>query len=531
MADPPIFSSFCTSIVVLAIKEGETLVSQGRKFKLGFFSAGSSKNSFPGIWFVVSPETVVWVTNRNNPLIDSNGTLEMSNAGELVLLNQSKSVIWSTNSTKVLGNPVAQLLDCGNLMLRESNNLGSVDYSWQRFDHPSNTLLVGMTAGWNVRTGLEHHLTSWRSTDDPSPGDYTYRYKIDRLPQLEIVRKDSVKVYRAGPWDGVEFGGLFMEGNTIINPIFVYNTTDACFAFETLKDDSTAKVILSPDGFTQCHLLKSGSTEWYLMYSLPHDPCDTYGQCGKNGVCRINQSPRCLCLQGFTPKSQEERDVPNSTYGCRRRIPLNCSRRDFMKLSQVKLPDLVDFQLFKNLSHEECKIECLKNCSCTGYANSDLRGAGCLMWFGDLIDIKEIDMDSIRSPSKKLVTIIVASAISGLLLVGMVLGIIWKRRMKRRGELNTFLLHHVIKFRIDLFFLTLCGTDDVDLPLYDFATIAIATNHLSQTNKLGASGFGSAYKVISYKSINSNNNRRGKLNTINSPRRNIRHFYASRGSQ
>ncbi|KAI6687375.1 hypothetical protein NL676_024203 [Syzygium grande] len=88
----------------------------------------------------------------------------------------------------------------------------------------------------------------------------------------------------------------------------------------------------------------------------------------------------------------------------------------------------------------------------------------CLMWFGDFIDIKEIDMvdngqylflrlpaselDSIRSPSKKLVTIIVASTISGLLLVGMTLSIIWKRRMKRRALVGMP-----------------CGTDDIDLPL------------------------------------------------------------------
>ncbi|XP_030440632.1 G-type lectin S-receptor-like serine/threonine-protein kinase At4g27290 [Syzygium oleosum] len=204
--------------LVQSIKEGETLVSQGRKFELGFFSAGSSMNRFLGIWFVVSPETVVWVANRNSPLSDSTGTLEISNEGELVLLNQSKSVIWSTNSTKVLGNPVAQLLDSGNLVLRESNNSVSVDYSWQSFNFSSDTILVGMTVGWNFRTGLEHHLTSWRSTDNPSPGDYTYRYKIDGLPQLEIVSKGSVKVYRTGPLDGVKFGSISMEGNTIITP-------------------------------------------------------------------------------------------------------------------------------------------------------------------------------------------------------------------------------------------------------------------------------------------------------------------------
>ena len=61
-----------------------------------------------------------------------------------------------------------------------------------------------------------------------------------------------------------------------------------------------------------------------------------------------------------------------------------------MKLAQVKLPDLQEFWLNKSMSTKECEAECLKNCSFTAYANSDItgKGNGFLIWFGDLIDIR-----------------------------------------------------------------------------------------------------------------------------------------------
>ena len=56
---------------------------------------------------------------------------------------------------------------------------------------------------------------------------------------------------------------------------------------------------------------------------------------------------------------------------------------------------MLDFRLDKNLSLEECEFACLKNCSCSAYANSDIRrgGSGCLMWFGDLIDVREYKVE------------------------------------------------------------------------------------------------------------------------------------------
>ncbi|XP_030469199.2 G-type lectin S-receptor-like serine/threonine-protein kinase At4g27290 [Syzygium oleosum] len=478
-----------------SIKDGEKLVSSGQSFELGFFSPENSKYRYMGIWYKFSPEKVVWVANRNNPLTDSNGVLTFSDERNLVVLNQSKSIIWSSNPSRVLRNPVAQLLDSGNLVVSENTSSHSGECSWQSFDYPTDTLLAGMRMGWNLKTGFEWRLTSWKSTDDPSSGDYTHGINVNGLPQFEMLKRGSTKIFRTGPWNGFGFTGTPATVSTLFKPLFVYNETDVYFEFESSRDDIISIYALNQSGLIQRLLRKKESSPWDVMISFPRDPCDNYGQCGANGVCRSKGDPRCQCLQGFMPKSQEEWQVLNSTSGCIRKARLNCSHEEgFLKLSMLILPDLIDFRLNKNMSLKECKVECLKNCSCTAYADSDVRGrgSGCLMWFGDLIDIRETEqvnyeqniyiklpaseLDSIHSPVNKkiLLTVTVASVISGLVIAGIALSIMWKSRMKRRGLQSQ--------------------KEDIDLPLFDYSTIAVATGHFSQTNMIGAGGFGSVYK-------------------------------------
>jgi hypothetical protein len=42
---------------------------------------------------------------------------------------------------------------------------------------------------------------------------------------------------------------------------------------------------------------------------------------------------------------------------------------------------------------EEWRNTCLVNCSCTAYSNMGIRngGSGCLLWLGDLVDIRVFD--------------------------------------------------------------------------------------------------------------------------------------------
>lgn len=381
-----------------SIRDGEmTLVSSGQSFEVGFFSPINSKNRYLGIWFKDIPDTVVWVANRNDPLTDSNGTLSFTSEGNLVLLNQSNSVIWSTNLSRVVRNPIVQLLESGNLVLRDSSTGNSHDVSlWQSFDYPSDTLLPGMKLGQNFLSGFETHLASWKNTNDPSVGDYIYRLHIQGLPQVELVSIVSTPAvrYRTGQWNGAQYSGESMSPSSVSKPMMAYNKTDVYFWYDSLNNNYFTHAALNPSGFVQFLVAKRGSTTWDPMYSIPYDLCDYYGKCGPNGICMVSKAPICQCLRGFQPRSIDQWQIFNWSGGCQRTVGINCSAGEeegFLSIDGVKLPELLEFSLNENMSLEECQIECLKNCSCTAYANSKVTegGSGCIMWFGDLLDIRD----------------------------------------------------------------------------------------------------------------------------------------------
>ncbi|KAJ0546221.1 putative protein kinase RLK-Pelle-DLSV family [Helianthus annuus] len=154
------------------ISDGQTIVSGNSKFELGLFSPGNSKNRYLGIWFKnTSSQTAVWVANRETPLIDNSGVVKLDNKGNLSLVDGSGKVIWSSNSSasSTSINLVAQLIDTGNLVVKNENEANNESFVWQSFDYPGDTFIEGMKLGKNFITGRETYLTSWRSADDPSP--------------------------------------------------------------------------------------------------------------------------------------------------------------------------------------------------------------------------------------------------------------------------------------------------------------------------------------------------------------------------
>jgi hypothetical protein len=370
-----------------SIRDGGTLVSADGSFQLGFFSPGNSKNRYVGIWYMLSSETIVWVANRNAPLNDHSGILTVTGDGVLVLLNSTNGIVWSSNTSRPPENPVAQLLDTGNLVVKDGNE----NFLWQSFDYPCDTLLPEMKLGWNLVTGLEGFLSSWKSTEDPAPGEYSIRIDPRGLPQRVNMNGDSIK-NRPGSWNGLGFTGRGLRPNPVFEYGFVLNETVIYYEYKLINRSVFSRYVVNPSGVAQRFNWVDRTHSWELFFTSQADQCDNYALCGAYASCNINNSPVCACLEGFLPKSPKDWDSVDWSKGCVRRTSLECNDGDgFRKRTRVKLPDTSSSWYNKSTTLKECEGMCLKNCSCTAYASLDVRrgGSGCVLWFGNLVDIRE----------------------------------------------------------------------------------------------------------------------------------------------
>ncbi|CAI0439129.1 unnamed protein product [Linum tenue] len=424
------------------IADGDTIVSAGDTFVLGFFSPrNSSTNRYLGIWYRNIPgQAVVWVANRDNPINGSTGLLTVN------------------SQARPARNPVAQLLDSGNLVVREAGD--DDNFLWQSFDYPCDTLLPGMKLGLDRRTGFDRYLTSSKAADDPSSGGFTYRIDPRGYPEI-IQREGSTERYRTGPWNGLRFSGTpYLRPN----PIYMF------------------QFVVSDQEIYYSYLLDNTSTVSRLVLN-------------QNGVIQ-----RLTCRQ----------------------TALNCSGDGFVKYSGVKLPETRRSWFNVSMSLEECRGNCLRSCNCTAYANIDIRngGSGCLLWFSELIDIRELEDSGqdiyIRMAASEIgkepelnypkETVCVYT-----LLIQSFIPLFWLLHVEATGNSETNSKSRTRKQVIVLSVVLSTGEtrgdpednarfgaekDDLELPLFDIAAISVATNNFSLSNVVGEGGFGPVYKGV-----------------------------------
>ncbi|XP_057796002.1 G-type lectin S-receptor-like serine/threonine-protein kinase At4g27290 isoform X1 [Salvia miltiorrhiza] len=474
-----------------SIRDGETLVSSGGMFALGFFSLANSTNRYVGIWYNhIKPNTYVWLANREAPLTTKSGALTLTDSGFLLLLDETNATVWSSSTTATTPqNPAVQLLDSGNLVVKDAENL-----LWQSFDHPTDTYLPGMMSlGWNLDTRVETYLSSWKSHDDPSSGDFTAHLDPTGYPQI-IVRRGKTVKFRLGPWNGVRFSG---SPGTRNNPTLNMNKNEVKYGEDNVDGSVIARLTLSLEGVGVRWIWNDQSKSW-MTYNLEADACDNYNACGAYGVCSVGDSPICRCMDRFV-----HRDEGNLSLGCVARTALACEGDVFFKYSGMKLPDARNTTFDdRKMLPADCEAECLKNCSCTAYKQLDIREetSGCLFYYGELFDARtmavggdelyiriasadlEKDAESKRRKRVKLVASLASMAATVLICLVLILICVWKRKKDsnpyKEGQYSGSL------------------GQEADLPFFSLPLILKATDNFSIDNKLGEGGFGPVYKGV-----------------------------------
>ncbi|KAK9156035.1 hypothetical protein Sjap_003515 [Stephania japonica] len=477
----------------------QTIISRGENFELGFFTPGKSLKYYIGIWYKkisVQNRTVVWVGNRNQPLSSaSNSELKLLKNGNLVLLNQFKKPIWTTNSTSdSLNSPQLVLQDDGNLIVRDGSNPSS--FIWQSFDHFTDTWLPGGKFRYDYRAMKGQKIISWKNSEDPSPG--TFSLVAEQDTEHTLKWKEFHQYWTSGVWNGDSYTATpEMRVRGHFNFSFVSNENESYFTYSTLNKSLLARFVMDISGQIKQLLWVEEAQKWLLFWSVPQRHCDVYNLCGAFGICRDNYPNSCECSPGFEWHYPKDWDLLDYSGGCVRETSLLCGNKDrFLKISNTRLP--MNSAILRVESAEKCEAACLSNCSCNAYAYN---GTGCLTWFGDLLNTQQLDGggddlylrlagSSTGFSSAKKVSLLVIGAVVGLtnISVAFIVALIaWKRAVKRSaGETS---LSESARSSVVL------KHDGAFLTSFSYGDLKVATKKFSE--KIGSGSFGCVYKGTS----------------------------------
>ncbi|KAJ1290707.1 hypothetical protein BS78_02G266000 [Paspalum vaginatum] len=518
-----------------SLSPGQTLVSDGGAFALGFFAPSNAApgRQYVGIWYNSIPvQTVVWVANRDAPVtVDGRSPSgnNSSSAPSLALTSDASSnlalsdargrVVWATNITAPAGSAgsTAVLLNTGNLVLRSPDGATVL---WQSFDHPTDTFVPGMKVGLRYRTHDGARIVSWKGPGDPSPGAFSYG--MDPHTYLQLLLWNGTRVYwRSSAWTGYMTAGTYhgTTGTTVY--VAVVDTAEEIYSTFTVSDGAPpTRYVVTDAGKFQLLSWNRNASAWATLESWPSSPCSPYGSCGAYGYCDLTQAvATCKCLDGFEPESQAEWSGGVFSRGCLRSqalAPCGGEGDDaFLAMPNMKVPD--KFVLLGNMSSgEECAAVCRRNCSCVAYAYADLRSssakgdiARCLVWTGELVDTQMIgaiwgvtaETLHLRIPAgftgrkarAKIVRIVLPVLAS--ILIFPCIFLVWYCKIKdrrRRNESEKKLVPCNMGTSSEL--VEGHPTEDTEFPSIQFSDIVSATDNFSRACMIGRGGFGKVYK-------------------------------------
>ncbi|XP_021900975.1 G-type lectin S-receptor-like serine/threonine-protein kinase At4g03230 isoform X2 [Carica papaya] len=344
---------------------GDTLVSVGEMFELGFFTSGNgnSPNTYVGIWYYRSnPQVFIWVANRDNPLLEPGGVFAIKD-GNLEVLDRNETSYWSTGLASSL----------------------STDQEVELIDS-------GMKMDENLK------LTSWASPDNPSTGNFTF--KSEGEDNQFIISQKLVTYWRNG-----EIGNSFSsdEMPTTIS-YFLSNFSNKPKVNNSKKvlpislpQYKNTRLVMSFTGeiqFWSWNKDKMEGFSWSLIWLEPADKCGISKFCGDFGSCNNNNILKCKCLPGFVPRSPDKWKSRDFSDGCTQKS--TACGDTFLGLPNMKVRKPDTQTMTQNES--ECRKECLNDCKCLAYSyvtTDNTRGdvnastSFCWAWTEDIYNLQE----------------------------------------------------------------------------------------------------------------------------------------------
>ncbi|XP_059292301.1 G-type lectin S-receptor-like serine/threonine-protein kinase At4g03230 isoform X1 [Lycium ferocissimum] len=527
--------------------EGETLVSAGKIFELGFFNTTSDDGEFRtyvGIWYRASPETVVWVANRDNSIPISAELLVVAfhDDGNLKVLDSTGNSYFSTDLASAPSSKrTAKLFDSGNLVLIDDL---SGKRLWQSFNYTTDTFLPGM------KMDDELKLTAWGVTQkDPSTGNYTFQLNPGGNSEYAILQrtvlrwKGSAPAASANPfsfWELPPFVVSMLSNSSKesdSSPQSTPNTSHVPFFNKTRTDNiasvSYTRLVMNSSGEIQLYGWDDKSRGWFEMWSEPQGPCGVYNTCGKFGICNSEIMPLCKCLPGFDPASPDDWMAGKYTGGCSRKSDSNCNKKSefdtFLNMHAMKFeePDLLYSEA---KSEEDCRKECLGNCNCLAYSYFEVakprRGISstetvsrCSIWTSDLNNLQEdytggfnlsvrvaiTDIEQGAWSGKKAASlnlkalIISISLTAGIITMCCISYVIYRNKKVARRKAEEIIVGNRIDYLPESessskYVITEDDKKRIDVPFFNLKSILVATDNFSDANRLGQGGFGPVYK-------------------------------------
>ncbi|KAK6785030.1 hypothetical protein RDI58_018485 [Solanum bulbocastanum] len=359
------------------VDNGETLVSAGENFEMGFFSDDAGLNRYVGIWYYkLSPRTVVWVANWNNSIQDKG------------IMNEDNSVVVEDGNLKVISNGntyfstelgsgsnrKVELLDTGNLVLVDESGIEM----WQSFRNPTDTFLPGMKMDSSLNL-IDSKNGSYKFQLDQSSDK---EYVIVLPKQGKILWKGSAKL------GSLSFGEMPGDVAYMLSNFTKKDIVDS--SSELIGTFNKSRLLMNSSGEIQFYGWDKESSGWSLMWSAPNDTCDWYRYCGKFSICNSKREPVCKCLPGYKLNPPDNSKAGKFSGGCSRMLVSSCNEDNvevldtFLDLRSMKFksPD----KSFSNISTREgCRRFCLGNCMCQAYTYD----SGCSIWDTSLMNLQE----------------------------------------------------------------------------------------------------------------------------------------------